>query len=109
MIQVWLLDSDNFFINKSIMVEELSENMTDTPLMVGYVRPRWTGLEWVEGATSEQIQEWIDSQPKPKPLPRTNEELEEENNLLRAQVKALNESVEFHEELIAEMATKLYA
>lgn len=109
MTQVWLLDEDGFFTGVSKFVEEVETNMAIQPLLVGYVKPKWTGREWIEGATDEEIQEWKNSLPKmPAPV-KTNEELEHENKLLKAQVQALNATTEFHEELIAEMAMVLYA
>lgn len=58
MIQVWLLDENNFYKCESIFVKEVKENMTTVPLLVGYVKPKFTGNEWVEGATTEEIQEY---------------------------------------------------
>lgn len=64
MIQAWLLDEDNYFIGESTFVEESTENMTTEPLLVGYIKAKWTSEEWIEGATEEEIQAWKDSQPK---------------------------------------------
>lgn len=30
------------------------------------LKAKWTGREWVEGATDEEIKAWQDSQPKPQ-------------------------------------------
>lgn len=57
MIQVWIYDKNNVF-TESTFVEEVMENMTTVPLLVGYVKPTFTGREWVEGATDEEIKEW---------------------------------------------------
>ena len=43
------------------------------------------------------------------PEPPTNEELAEENKLLKQQVSALTEQQSFYEDCIAEMATVVYA
>ena len=46
----------------------------------------------------------------PKPTPAEQiAALEAENNLLRAQVSALSEQADFHEELIVELANEVYA
>lgn len=109
MIQVWLLDEDNYFTGESIFVEEVTENMTTEPLLVGYVKAKWTGREWIEGATDDKIKEW-EEQNKPHPQEPTEIEiLQQENKILKAQIQALNATSEFHEELIAEMAIVLYA
>ena len=109
MIQVWLLDEYNYFTGESVFVEEVTENMTTEPLLVGYVKAKWTGEEWIEGATDEELKEWVEAQPKPAAPVKTNEELEQENKLLKAQIQALNATTEFHEELIVEMAMVVYA
>ena len=64
MIQVWLLDEQNYFTGESIFVEEVADNMTTKPLLIGYVKAKWTGEEWVEGAIEEEIKEWQDTQQK---------------------------------------------
>ena len=64
MIQVWLLDEQNYFTGESIFVEEVADNMTTKPLLIGYVKAKWTGEEWDEGATEEEIKEWQDTQQK---------------------------------------------
>lgn len=64
MIQVWLLDENNFFIGESIFVEEVKEGMTTVPYLVGYVKGKLVNDEWVEGATEEEIKIWQQSQCK---------------------------------------------
>lgn len=64
MTQVWLLDENKFFTGISKFVEEVEENMTTEPLLVGYVKAKFTGREWIEGATDEEIQQWENSRPK---------------------------------------------
>lgn len=64
MTQVWLLDENKFFTGESKFVEEVEDNMTTEPLLVGYVKAKWTGREWIEGATEEEIKEWQDTQQK---------------------------------------------
>lgn len=109
MIQVWLLDENDFFTGESKFVDKLCNNMTSEPLTVGYIKAKWTGTEWVEGATDEEIDEWNDSQPEPSIPPKSNEELEQENKILKAQISALSSNQDFLEECIAEMAMMLYA
>ena len=64
MTQVWLLDENKFFTGESKFVEEVEDNMTTEPLLVGYVKAKWTGREWIEGASEEEIKEWQDTQQK---------------------------------------------
>lgn len=62
-------------------------------------------------ASAEEVyNEWLVNKDKPVvEVPTDMEVLQEENKLLKAQVQALNSTIDFHEELIAEMATMLYA
>ena len=47
---------------------------------------------------------------KPKPSPEAQiAALQMENNLLRAQIDALSDQAEFHEELIVELANEVYS
>lgn len=67
--------------------------------------------------TAEEVyQEWLANRDKPIEEPSKMEVLEEEvsglrqeNKLLKAQVEALSQTSDFHEELIVEMANKVYA
>ena len=53
MIQVYCYDEQgNFTISK--FVEKLEENMT-TETWQGLYHQKWTGTEWVEGLTQEEI------------------------------------------------------
>jgi hypothetical protein len=60
-MQVWKIDINNFYTGDSYFVVEPSENEVTIPILVGYVKPKWTGVDWVEGATEQEIQEWKDS------------------------------------------------
>lgn len=63
MIQVWHLDENKFFTGVSEFANEGDFNevtMTTVPLLVGYVKPKFNGTEWVEGATVEEIQAYDD-------------------------------------------------
>lgn len=65
MIQVFLYDKNNIF-TESKFVEEISNNMTTVPILIGYIKPKFnTDLnEWIEGATPQEVKEWEESQPK---------------------------------------------
>lgn len=62
MVQVWIIDNNNFYTGESYFVEEPSTNEVVTPITVGYVKPKWDGDGWTEGATEEEVQAWKDSQ-----------------------------------------------
>ena len=62
MIQIWKIDENNFFTGESYFVEEVKENHVTTPILVGYIKPFWTGLDWTEGATEEEIEQFKDKQ-----------------------------------------------
>lgn len=65
-----------------------------------------------EGQAVERTQEEMDGDYAARPVPaapKTNAELEAENALLKAQVKAVADRNEFVEDCIAEMAAVVYA
>ena len=111
MIQIWKIDENNFFTGESYFVEEVKENHVTTPILVGYIKPFWTGLDWTEGATEEEIEQFKDKQIDicPEDRPKTNEELTEENKLLKAQLEAATQQQEFLETCVMEMAQVVYA
>lgn len=60
--------------------------------------------------TAQEVYDhWLSESEEPQVEVSDLEFLQQENKLLKAQIEALNESMDFHEELIAEMATMLYA
>ena len=71
--------------------------------------PRYTYVpdgdpKWRERTKEEMAADYV---PPPEP-PKSNAELQAENELLRAQVKALSDRGEFIEDCIAEMAMQVY-
>ena len=122
-MQVYELDQDNFYVGFAELKEENKDtlNYTTVPMMIGYYKPRFNHdiQDWYEGATQEEIeeikrQEEADKPPilQPNEMEVLKEEviaLEKENKLLKAQVEALSQTSDFHEELIVEMANKVYA
>lgn len=83
MIQVWLYDENKVFI-ESTFVEEILENMTTVPLLVGYITPTFNEelQEWYEGATQEEIDKWHEDN---KPLP-SEPSTEDKMEVLKAKV-----------------------
>ena len=63
----------------------------------------------VDGEVVERTPEEIEADYVPPSDVKTNEELQEENNLLRAQVQSLSDRGEFIEDCIAEMAMLVYS
>lgn len=71
--EVYEIDVDGYVI-------ETYPGESDVPIPEGcitiqlphpnYYRPKWTGEEWVEGATPQEIEEMI----KPDPQPPSNED-----------------------------------
>lgn len=100
MIQVFIYDELGFF-KSSGFVDELKENMTTIPILVGCVKAKFdTKLnEWVEGATQEEIKEWESKQPVSEPT---------EVEVLRTKLDFATKQLEQQEELIVELAMKVY-
>ena len=74
-MQVWKIDVNKMYTGESYFVDEPSENEITTPITIGYVKPKWNGIEWIEGATEQEIQAWKDSQKSESMLPTQEERL----------------------------------
>ena len=71
--QVYKVDYDGYLVE--IYVSEVDENSNildeefNTLISVdpphGLFKPKWTGVEWIEGATQEEIDEIIKVEPSP--------------------------------------------
>lgn len=71
--QVYKIDSTGFNI-ETLTVEfdendqpvyELEDNVIVAPIPHGFVREKWTGSKWIEGATPEEVEEATKSLPNP--------------------------------------------
>lgn len=66
MIQVWKIDTNDFFTGESYLVNENADDYIEsaleitTPYLVGYVKGKWDWVNkrWIEGAIAEEIAEW---------------------------------------------------
>ena len=77
-----------------------------------YTRDGIPRYKLVDGAAQERTEEEIEADRAAIPVPvvpPTNEELEQENELLRAQIQAAVDRQDFIEDCIAEMAMQVYA
>ncbi len=64
-----------------------NESLLDVKPPTEYVRAKWNGTDWEEGATPEEIEQWEKDHPAP-PTPGPSE-----TELLREQVAALQEQI----------------
>ncbi|NFI03895.1 hypothetical protein FC959_05650 [Clostridium botulinum] len=95
-----IIDKDGFIINPCIETKNITKEDICVTVCNNYllVKPKWTGSEWVEGATEEEIQEWKEKN-KPKPQEQTEVEilqkqlLETQNMLLELQYKLTNKDL----------------
>ncbi len=65
--------------NNGFYIEDVETNLTEntdeiiiTDIITGYVKPKWNGVEWIEGATEEEITEWQEQQNE-SPIPPLDE------------------------------------
>lgn len=56
--------------------------LTDLPKPLIYIKPRWNGTKWIEGATQEEIDELTKVKPQPLTQDERIRELESIVNLL---------------------------
>ncbi|HBJ1646524.1 hypothetical protein SR42_09850 [Clostridium botulinum] len=89
-----LMDGNNNILFSDIEIE-ITEDMqiVDIPNKT-YIKPKWTGIEWVETATEEEIKEHEEAnKPKPKEPNETErlqkQLLETQNMLLELQEQIL--------------------
>ncbi|WP_342472182.1 hypothetical protein MHH70_18320 [Metasolibacillus sp. FSL H7-0170] len=105
-------DKDGFYIGEEIVLEvvEPDENqyVADVDEVISFYNPKLVDGQVVEGLTEEEIDESI------KPLDKEPSQenrivwLEQENKLLKLQNQANAERIEFMENLITEIAMKVY-
>lgn len=48
--------NENGYFTEVKTVENLEENQTRIPILIGYCKPRFINNSWVEGATQEEIE-----------------------------------------------------
>lgn len=90
---------------------ESSNHLSDETLIKNAINAGFA-VEQVEILTQAEFDERKALEPEPIKEPSEKErieQLERENALLKAQKQALSEQVDFHEELIVELATQIYA
>lgn len=85
LIQVHRVDENGFYdepvlIKQDELIEE--ENIITVDPPDGLFHPRWTGTEWIEGLTAQEIEE----RTKPQPLPP--DPVEERMNEMQANFDA---------------------
>lgn len=51
---VRIIDENGIFI-EDVFVEEITANTIEIPCPPGFCKPRWDGVQWVEGLTQEEI------------------------------------------------------
>lgn len=83
MIQVWKIDNEGYFTGKSDFKEERELTQFDVTeaIDVGYIKPRWKGSKWIEGATEDEIRQFKEEMSKP-PEPTEIDRLKERIELL---------------------------
>ncbi|HBJ1652532.1 TPA: hypothetical protein LA460_003397 [Clostridium botulinum] len=95
----FIIENCVLFIDNIPQYFEITEDMqiVDIPNKT-YIKPKWTGIEWVETATEEEIKEHEEAN-KPKPKETTETEilqkqlLETQNMLLELQYKLTNKDL----------------
>ena len=103
MKQVWIYDENKIFITYSF-VEEVIDNMTIVPLLVGYYKPTFNEdlQEWFEGATEEEIKQW-EEENKPLQEPTELELIKQELETLKLQQASFDESQKVQDMLIDDL------
>ena len=83
MKQVWKIDENGYFTGESYFVDETTKDYVESeleitePYTIGYVKGKWNGSEWKEGATAGEIQAWHETNRTPKTQPTETEILQQ--------------------------------
>ena len=104
-MQLWIINEHGYKV-KPIKVDLDGEgnplvdleNLVPAPCPDGLYRAKWNGTEWVEDMTQGGIDELYKKPPSDP----------SEIDIIKAQNKALSDRTEFLEDIIAEMAMKVY-
>lgn len=79
MIQVWIFDNNGFLVeSKIIKASEITANMTEVPILTGFVKAKFNGVDWIEGATEDEIAVWQEEQSNQIKEPTEIEKLQQE-------------------------------
>lgn len=91
------VDENGLFIEDVILDEkpmiEQNEESIPSPYYIietvpnGFYHPKWNGLEWVEGATQEEIDKITKTQPQEPTIEERLEQIEELLSLSKSGVK----------------------
>lgn len=94
MKQVIRVDENGFYVEPVLIQDdaEIPADCVETPFIDGMYKPKWTGEEWIEGATQEEIDSIKANQPEPQPEP-TLEELKDETEITALAVMELAELI----------------
>lgn len=57
MKKAYIIDEQGFYIKDYLYEEkqELESDIITTEIKQGFYKPKWNGMEWIEGATQEYI------------------------------------------------------
>lgn len=82
MIQVYEIDKSGYYIKPVIINEweDITDELIDIPPPDGLYRAKWTGEEWVEDMSQEEIDELS------KPIPNEKEIMQEQIDTLALQM-----------------------
>ncbi|MBN1055677.1 hypothetical protein DVW05_10020 [Clostridium botulinum] len=95
-----IIDLCVMFRNDKANYFEMAENYVAVDMLnKDFIKPKWTGVEWTEGATQDEIKEWEEAN---KPVEKEPSEteilqkqlLETQNMLLELQYKLTNKDLE---------------
>lgn len=75
---VYIIDSQGFFIGNNTIVVSVEQGLAfvEQPINNNFVRNKWNGSDWIEGATTEEI-EFVNNELVSKRKSEANELLKE--------------------------------
>lgn len=58
LVQVWFMDNNGYYTGDTKLVKEVPENSTTCPLMESFIKPKFNGKQWIEGADKDELVEY---------------------------------------------------
>ena len=85
MKRVIVLDENGFYLRDALVKDKYPDYYTEIVPPTheqGFFRAKWTGIEWIEGATQEEIDELTKTEPSSPTTEQRIAELESVVNLI---------------------------
>ena len=74
------IDLQTGLMIESVHPSQVGDDIIEVPCLIPYCLPRWTGTEWIEGATQEYIDSFKNETVEKKPIEERVDTIEQDQN-----------------------------